>query len=198
MIKHLKLLRTFTELILMAICVFSCTNTEYDTRRFYTSKMGKYLTIWDDFIIFEKYEGKEPPKENYIKLNHDTPYRGLVDVFFKKNDSILIYRHGFENSIDVVFNQDVYKFEVFYATWEDREEFKRRTSYHDTLISIEYSVYENRSVLWPTFTEFIGDSMYIREYPVDRKHFFFFMMDLYGYNDSVFSRYDERFDNRAF
>ena len=87
---------------------------------------------------------------------------------------------------------------MFYTTWDDREEFKRRTSYHDTLISIEYFVYENRSVLWPTFTEFTNDSMYIREYPVDRKHFFFFMMDLYDYNDSVFSRYDEKFDNRAF
>lgn len=160
--------------------------------------MGKDLTIWDDYIIFDKYESKEPPKENYIKLNHDNPYRGLVDVFFKKNDSILIYRHGFENSIDVVFDPDVYKVEVFYATWEDREEFKRRTSYHDTLISFEYSVYENRSVLWPTFTEFTNDSMYIREYPVDNKHFFFFMMDLYHYTDSVFSRYDERFDNRIF
>ena len=172
--------------------------TRINSKHYYKTYTGNYVTIWDDYIIFEKYESKEPPKENYIKLNHDNPYRGLVDVFFKKNDSILIYRHGFENSIDVVFDPDVYKVEVFYATWEDREEFKRRTSYHDTLISIEYSVYENRSVLWPTFTEFTNDSMYIREYPVDNKHFFFFTMDLYDYNDSVFSRYDERFDNRVF
>lgn len=193
-----KLFITFFELILIVFCLISCTHTEYDTRRFYTSITGKYLTIWDDYIIFEKYEDKYLPQENYIKLNHDTPYRGLVDVFFKTNDSILIYRDGFVNSIEVAFDKNVYKVEVFYATREDREEFKRRTSYHDTRISIEYSIYDDRNVLWPTFTEFTNDSMYIREYPVDKRHFFFFMMNLYDYNDSVFSRYDERFDNRIF
>ena len=198
MMKQLRLFIPLAVLTVIAICVISCTHTEYDIRRFYTSKMGKYLTIWDDYIIFEKYEGKELPKENYIKLNHDTPYRGLVDVFFKKNDSILIYRDGFENSIDVVFDQNVYKVEVFYDTWEDIQDFKRRTSYKDTLVISEYFIHEGRGELWPAFVEFIGDSMYIRDYPVDRKHFFFFTMDLYHHTDSVFSRYDDSFDNRMF
>ena len=84
MMKQLRLFIPLTIMTMIAICIISCTHTQYDTRRFYASKMGKYLTIWDDYIIFEKYEGKEPPKENYIKLNHDTPYRSLVDVFLKK------------------------------------------------------------------------------------------------------------------
>ena len=187
----------FIIIVSIALTLFILSNYRMQNLCIYETTKGNYVTIWkNDYIIFEKYESREPPKDNYIKLNHDTPYRGLVDVFFKNNDSILIYRRGFDNSINVVLDTNVYKVEVFYASWEDN--FKRRTSYQDTLVAAEYFFYEDRSVLWPTFNECVGDSMYIREYPVDREHFFFFMMDLYDYNDSVFSRYDERFDYRAF
>ena len=179
-------------LFIIGMIPVSLSSCHIQNRKVYTTYTGKYVTIWNDYIIFEKYEGRKHPKDNYIKLS----YKGLTDVFFKNNDSILIYRRGDENSIDVVFSQ--YDVEVFYNTWEEMQEFKRRTSFKDTTVNAEYLFYEDRSVLWPTFNEFIGDSMYSREYPVDRKHFFFFMMNLYDYNDSVFSRYDERFDNRVY
>lgn len=182
-------------LIPVALCVFPM---QY--RSIYTTYTGKYVTVWkDNYIVFDKYESHRTPKENYIKLNYNNSYRGEVDVFFKKHDSILIYRGSEDkNSIDVVFDQNVYNVEVFYDTWEDIQEFKRRTSYKDTLVLSEYFFHENRGLLWPAFVEFIGDSMYIRDYPVDRKHFFFFTMDLYEHTDSVFSRFDESFDKRLF
>ena len=180
-------------ILLAAITMLSLVGcTGIFSKHYYETYTGKTITIWNDYIIFEKYEGRKHPKDNYIKLSH----KDVTDVFFKNNDSILIYRRGDENSIDVVFSQ--YDVEVFYNTWEEMQEFKRRTSYKDTTVNAEYFFYGDRSVIWPTFNEFIGDSMYIREYPVDRKHSWFFMMDLYCYNDSVFSRYDERFDNRSF
>lgn len=190
----------FVIIVSIVLTLFILSNYRMQNLCIYETYKGNYVTIWkNDYIIFEKYEGRKPPKDNYIKLNHDAPYRGDVDVFFKTNDSILIYnRCGFDNLIDVVFDKNVHKVEVFFATREDRQEFMRRTSYQDSLVAVEYFFYEDRGVLWPTFNECVGDSMYIREYPVDRKHFFFFMMDLYDYNDSVFYRYDERFNNRAF
>lgn len=183
---------SFIFIAIMVLIFVTISSCHVQNRQTYTTYTGKYVTIWGNYIIFEKYDGQKPPKDNYIKLS----YKGLTDVFFKNNDSILIYRRGDENSIDVVFSQ--YDVEVFYNTWEEMQEFKRRTSFKDTTVNAEYFFSEDRSVLWPTFNEFIGDSMYIREYPVDRKHSWFFMMDLYDYNDSVFSRYDERFDNRVF
>ena len=179
-------------LFIIGMIPVSLSSCHIQNRKVYTTYTGKYVTIWNDYIIFEKYEGRKHPKDNYIKLSH----KDVTDVFFKNNDSILIYRRGDENSIDVVFSQ--YNVEVFYNTWDEMQEFKRRTSYKDATVNAEYFFYGDRSVLWPTFNECIGDSMYIREYPVDRKHSWFFMMDLYDYNDSVFSRYDERFDNRVF
>ncbi len=165
----------------------------------YTTYTGKFITIWkDNYIVFDKFESRLPPKENYIKLNYNNSYRGLVDVVFKKNDSILIYREAFDNSIEVAFDKNIYNVEVFYDAWDNIQEFKRRTSYKDTLVVSEYFFHENRGVLWPGFIECIGDSMYIRDYPVDREHFFFFNMDLFHHTDSVFSRYDEGFDNRIF
>ena len=67
-------------LIPVALCVFPM---QY--RSIYTTYTGKYVTIWkDDYIVFDKYESHRTPKENYIKLNYNNSYRGLVDVFFKK------------------------------------------------------------------------------------------------------------------
>lgn len=78
--------------VLLVITLNSCT---FSGKRYYKTYTGNYVTIWNDYIIFEKYEGRKHPKDNYIKLS----YKGLTDVFFKNNDSILIYRRGDENEI---------------------------------------------------------------------------------------------------
>lgn len=185
--------KTVIAIVLFFVIMSGCY---MQNRSIYTTHTGKYVTIWrNNYIIFGRHDGNQPPIENYIKLNN---YKGLTDVFFKKNDSILIFRMGDKNSIDLVFDKNKYHVEVFYNTWDDIQEFKRRTSYQDTLVDAEYCFYEARSVIWPTFNECIGDSMYIKNYEIDHNHFLFFMMDIYQSTDSVFSRYDERFNNRMF
>lgn len=157
----------------------------YDGKKFYKTYNGDIVTIWDDYIIFEKYVGKEPPKDNYLKMIG--PYKGEVCLFFKTNDSLIIWRSFDENSMEIALRQQDYKIEVFYAgsyTYEDYKTMRRKTGFKDTLIYKEYQFYsfpEDGNILFPIFRECIGDSVYIRSYKAST-HF---------YKDQVRSRYDE-------
>lgn len=158
----------------------------YDGKKFYKTYTGDIVTIWDNYIIFEKYEGKEPPKDNYLKMIG--PYKGEVCMFFKANDSLIIWRSFDENSMEIALSQQDYKIEVFYAgsyTYEDYKEFRRKTGFKDTLIYKEYQFYsfpEDGNILFPIFRECIGDSVYIRSYKASTRF----------YKDNVCSRYDAK------
>lgn len=154
----------------------------YNGKKFYKTYSGNIVTIWDNYIIFEKYDSKEPPKDNYLKMIG--PYKGEVCMFFKTNDSLIIWRSFDENSLEIALSQKDYKIEVFYAgsyTYEDYKKCRRKTGFKDTLIYKEYQFFEDHNVLFPIFRECIGDSVYIRRYGGNPRF----------YKDYMLSRYDE-------
>lgn len=158
----IKMIWKYIALVLAPLCIVSCTKTDYDTRQFYTTYNGKYVTFWHDYIIFEKYEGKEPPKDNYIKLYHKSPYKGFVHVCFKKDNSIIIHREN-HDSVACGFDNNKYQVETLYG-WENRLNYYDRCSMEDSLIIADYSINEYRGVLYPTFFEVVGDSVYAANY----------------------------------
>lgn len=143
---------------LITITIISCKH--YD-RKFYKTHSGKIVTIWNDYIIFEKYKSNEPPKNNYI-LQKGQYRDGDVRLVVKNNDSIIIFRRCSKDSLDVVFTDPDYKVEIYGNTWNDYQEFKKRTSYSDPLINYEFFYCPYDRIV--TISECIGDSVYTRDY----------------------------------
>lgn len=167
-----KIIISVLSVLILAITLNSC---RYSDRKFYKTHTGKVVTIWNDYVIFEKYKGKETPKNNYMRLKD----LGDVSLFFKKNDSIIVFKRSGENTVDIVFNEPDYKYEVYGNTWEEYQEFKRRVSFSDTLITFGLSYYPYDKIV--TISECIGEIVYTRDYgrwPV-------------LYKETVYSRYDE-------
>lgn len=94
--------KTIIPILSVLILVIVLNSCRYSGRTFYKTYTGDIVTIWNDYIIFEKYEGKEPPKDNYIKLIG--PYKGEVCMFFKTNDSLIIWRSFDENSMEIALS----------------------------------------------------------------------------------------------
>lgn len=150
-------------------------------KKYYKTYTGKIVTIWDDYIIFEKYKGNKPPQDNYIRVLGK--FKGSLKMCFKTNDSILIWRDFDENSLEIGLNSNKYKFEVFYG-YGEKQIFDRKTHHEDSLFMAYYcfdSFPEDGNILFPLFSECIGDSVYIRLYKAS-PHF---------YKDHVMSRYNE-------
>lgn len=167
---------------MFAIAFLSCKNSD---RKFYKTHSGKVVTIWNDYIIFEKYEGKEPPKNKYI-LQKGQYHDSDIDLVFKDNDSIIIFRRIGKDSIDIVFSQPDYKLEIYNNTWEEFKEFEKRTSFSDTLVIFELNYCPNDKIVM--ISECIGELVYTRDYGRWPRF----------YKEYVHSRYDEMFDNRVF
>jgi hypothetical protein len=164
--------------LILAIVLNSC---RYSDRKYYKTHTGKVVTIWNDYIIFEKYKGNKPPQDNYIRVLGK--FKGSLKMCFKTNDSILIWRDFDENSLEIGFNSNKYKLEVFYG-YHDKPMFDRKTHHEDSIFMAYYcfdSFPEDGNILFPLFSECIGDSVYIRLYKAS-PHF---------YKDHVMSRYDE-------
>lgn len=171
--------------IILIITLNSCM---FSGKRYYKTYTGKYVTIWNDYIIFEKYEGRKLPKDNYIRVLGT--YKGSVKICFKTNDSIIIWRDFDDNSIDIKLNTNKYKLEVYYG-YHDEPTFNRKTRCQDPLVNAYYdfySFYEDGNILFPRFFECVGDTVYRRDYKASTRF----------YKDRVYYRYDERFDNRVF
>lgn len=175
-----------TWMILMVLVVLSSCNGHYKGRYIYTTPTGKYVTVYDDYIIFEKYEKKKYPKENYFRINGY--YKGSTTLFFKKNNIVSITR-DYYNSIIFCFNQPEYKINVYERSGREKNNYYKECSFADSLAVAEYSFWDERSHFWPIFREVVGDSVYIRTYKMDRS---FFMKNFYDYKDTVVSRYTER------
>ena len=139
------------------VLLVSCTGR--NSKRYYETPTGKTITVWGNYIIFEKYQGKLPPKDNYIKILN---WYSSGYCFFKSNDSIIIYKPR-ENSFEIGFHQND-KIEVYDYTNIDK--FINRTSFKDHLASSQFSYFPMHDLgmdqSWITICEFIEDSVYIR------------------------------------
>lgn len=150
---------TFAFLVVIFTTSFcACT---FSGKRCYKTYTGNYVTIWEDYIILEKFERNEPPKNNYI-LQKGQYRDGDVRLVVKNNDSIIIFRRCSKDSLDVVFTDPDYKVEIYGNTWNDYQEFKKRTSYSDPLINYEFFYCPYDRIV--TISECIGDSVYTRDY----------------------------------
>lgn len=172
LIKEIFSFALFTLIIFLSSC-----SSNKDNRYYYTTHTGKCITTLDNYIILKKYKGKTPPRNNYIRLIGDYG-GGDIRLFFKENDSILIFRRGDENSIDIVLDQNKYNIKTFYNTWEEIQEFKKKISFSDPHVKYEfsYSSYDK----YVTVSECIDDAVYIRHYGCPP-----------FYHESVYSRYDK-------
>ncbi|MBQ2187297.1 MAG: hypothetical protein II401_01880 [Bacteroidales bacterium] len=175
-------------IVFIIFIVLPSCNGHYKGRYIYTTPTGKYVTIYDDYIIFEKYEKKKYPEDNYIRIKGY--YKGSTTLFFKKDNSIYVNRDHY-NSIEFCFNRPEYKISVFERAVREKNVYYKECSFGDSLAVAEYSFMDERSHFWPTFKEVVGDSVYMRAYKIDDG---FFMKNFYEYKDLVVSRYDERFD----
>lgn len=186
---HLSKITILLAAIIM-VSLVSCTHTGNDTRHFYTTYTGKHVTIWEDYIIFEKYEEKDYPKANYIKLYHDTRYKGCLHVFFKKDNTIVVLRQS-NDSIEVGFSPQKYNIETLHG-WGNWPHYYDICSMDDTLTIADYYFHEWRGALWPTFFEVVGDSVYVTNY--HDKGDFLFRIAIKG--DTAISRYDTILNKR--
>ena len=175
----------FSWIILIVLVVLSSCK-HYKGRYIYTTPTGKQVTVYDDYIIFEKYEKIKYPKENYIRINGY--YKGGVTLFFKRNHTIAIDRI-YDNSIEFCINTPEYIVSVYKPDYLDNNGYYKECSFADSLAVAEYSFWDERSHFWPVFREVVGDSVYIRTYKMDHS---FFMKNFYDYKDTVVSRYTER------
>lgn len=166
-------------ILIIAVIFVGLTSCNPNGKQYYTSQTGKIVTVWKDYIIFGKYEDKTPPTENYI-LMHYKQYQPTIFVTFKSNDSVVLYYRS-NDTIDVNFNQDNYKVEVFGHEYYD--EYKKRTAYSDTLVTFKFNydpIYDLFDKIWINIFEFDGDSVYRR----------FYRNNTHNYKDYVFSRYE--------
>ena len=179
--RFFKITTILTSIVLFFMTAIILNSCRHTGKRYYKTYTGKYVTIWDNYIIFEKYKGDEPPKDNYIRVIGQ--YKGWVTIFFKSNDSIYIWRNFDENSMEIGLNDNVFLVDVYYGN-ESYKEFKKRASFQDPLVYAKYNFYsfpEDGNILFPILSECIGDSVFTKSYKVNTLF----------HTDEVFSRYDE-------
>ena len=150
-----------TSIMMVSLLTITINSCKHYDRKFYKTHSGKIVTIWDDYIIFEKYEKNERPKNNYI-LQKEQYKDGDVRLVVKNNDSIIIFRRCDKNSLDVVFIQPEFKVEIYGNTWDELQTFKKRTSFSDSLVNCEFFYCPYDKIV--TISECIGDSVYTRDY----------------------------------
>lgn len=166
-------------ILIIAVIFVGLTSCYHNGKQYYKSPTGKIITVWKDYIIFGKYEDKTPPTENYIQM-HYKQYQPNIYVTFKSNDSVVLY-YGSYDTIDVNFNQDNYKVQVFGEEYYNG--YEKRTAYSDTLVTFKFyyePIYDLFDKIGIKIFEFDGDSVYLRSY----------RNNTHNYKDHVFSRYE--------
>ena len=168
-------------ILLAAITMLSLVGcTGRNTKQYYKSPNGKVVTVWKDYIIFGKYEDKNPPKENFIQMHYEQ-YQPDVLLTFKSNDSVILcYNCGKNDALDINFN-DNYKVKVFGP--EYYYYYIQRKTFSDTLATFEFfynPIYDLGDRIWVEVRDCVGDSVYER----------FYRNTTFNYKDRVYSRYE--------
>lgn len=174
---HISKITILFAAIIMVLLV-SCTSR--NSKRYYESHTGKVITVWGNYVIFEKYKGKLPPKDNYIKILN--VYADAC-CFFKSNDSIIIYRPD-DNSLEIGFHHND---KIAIYEYENLHEFAKRASFSDPLATLEFSYTPMHDLgmdeSWITICECVEDSVYIKRRVLRSLNL--------SNKEVVYSRYDE-------
>lgn len=147
-------------LFIIVLVIFSCTL--FGKSRQYTSfYTGQMVTVWKDYVVFGKYEGRMAPKDNYVKFTKKEGYH--IRVFFKNNNTITIWSELYEPFI-TGFDINKYDIKVYYGK-DNLRHYYEECQYSDSLAAMEYALTKNP--LWGfeiKMYEITTDTVYISRY----------------------------------
>ena len=139
----------------------------FEKRTFCTSiYSNQVVTIWNRYIIFEKYEGLLPPKDNYIKIrkNKDLHY----NVFFKSDNTVTIWSAS-NKTIKAKFDKKGYDIKIYYG-YDNARLYYDDCQYSGLLAVTEYEYYYEhiRDLSWKhlEINEILNDSVISFKYEI--------------------------------
>lgn len=147
-------------LFIIVLVIFSCTL--FGKSRQYTSfYTGQMVTVWKDYVVFGKYEGRMAPKDNYVKFKKNKGYN--VRVFFKNDNTVTIWSK-LNEPIIAGFDKNKYDVKVYYGQ-DHLKQYYDECQYNDSSAIMEYSLTKNP--LWGfeiKMYEITTDTVYISRY----------------------------------
>lgn len=174
----------FLALILLKLALLSYP----EKRRFYTSfYTDRTITMWKTYIIFEKYEGALPPKDNYIRLK--TRDKTNIYVFFKDDNTVTIWSELKQN-IKTKFDKSGDNVTIYYYP-ENYQEYCNDCHYSDPNSDVEYEFLDRVGYLTIMMNEITTDTVRVSHYDlglfnnITRKH-----RMLFTRGDEHWSRWD--------
>ena len=134
-------------------------------RRFYTSfYTDRTITVWNNYVIFEKYDGQLPPKGNYIKLRHKRD--GEVCVFFKQDNTVTIWSES-RWPIKTKFDKNDYDVHIYYGS-DNYNKYSDECKYTDSLAVVEYELKNRHGYLKLMMNEIATDTIRVSHYEINQ------------------------------
>lgn len=134
-------------------CIFFGKPKQYTS--FFTDQT---VSIWKNYVIFEQYDGRMAPKDNFIKLVKSGG--NYICVFFKKNNTITIWSES-EKPIETNFDKELYDVKIYYGS-DNISKYYDECKYSDSLTVVEYKIKTYR-LIEPVISinEITADSVYV-------------------------------------
>lgn len=157
---HYLLISTLLFGLLAASCIFFIR----ERRDVIITKGGTSITLWNNYIIFEKFKGFSPPRRNYIKTSKVQADYGYITVIRKKDSSIVMItdRSTVEVNLPNIDQVVILKGDV--ATQTEK-------IYSDKSIDLILDCYAHRGNFVPKITEYVHDSIITTEFEPNLKLF---------------------------
>ena len=133
-------------------CIFFGKPKQYTS--FFTDQT---VSLWKNYVIFEKYDGRMAPKDNFIKLGNSLSNH--ICVFFKTDNTITIWSES-EKQIETNFDKEFYDVKIYYGS-DNINKYHNDCKYSDPLAVVEYKIktYLVEPVI--SINEFTADSVYV-------------------------------------
>lgn len=151
-----------------------------EKRRFYTSfYTDRTITIWKNYVVFEKYDGSLPPKDNFIKFKLKRDDK--INVFFKKDKTVNIWSKS-GKPIKTRFDNNDYEVNIYYGS-DSFNKYCDVCKYIDSLAIVEYEFNDRRGGLQIMMNEIATDTVRVTHYEINpfnkitRKHRMLFTSD---------------------
>ena len=147
-------------LFIIVLVIFSYTL--FGKSRQYTSFFtDQTVTTWKKCVVFDKYDGRLAPKDNFIKFKKQKGYD--VRVFFKSDNTVTIWSE-LNEPIKTGFDDNNYDVKVYYGP-DNLQKYYDECQYSDSLAVKEYTFtkrpYLGREI---KMSEITTDSVYISIY----------------------------------
>ncbi len=153
-------------LLIILCCIMFFAVYKYEKREFCVATKGTTITLWHNYVIFEKYKGLFPPKDKYI---FSPRRKASLYVRFQKDGSIRIWQSWFcdiniYSQRCIICNREEINHLDIYTGFGSYEDARLKFSRYDSLLDVEFYLRPFRSRWWPTIVEYKGDSVYYTDY----------------------------------